>query len=153
MKVMTAVDSLGKGIVAGLIGTAAMTASSTLEARLRQRPASTAPARATATVLGIESFRDDAAYNRFSTLAHWAYGTGWGIPRALLRAVGLPPAMASAGHAAALWGTEQVMLPVLDVAPPIIFWKAEDVAIDGLHHLVYALATGIAYDLLDRRGR
>jgi hypothetical protein len=145
----TLIESLGKGLVAGLIGTAAMTVSSTLEQKLRKRPASTAPARATAKVLGIEKFESDAAYNRFSNLSHWGYGTGWGIPRALLRTLGLPPALATAAHGAVLWGAEQVMLPSLDIAPPLVFWTAEDVAIDAWHHAVYAMATGVAYELLD----
>lgn len=46
--------AVGKGLAAGLIGTAAMTISSTIEARVRQREPSTAPADAAAKVLGIE---------------------------------------------------------------------------------------------------
>jgi len=42
------------------------------------------------------------------------------------------------------------MLPALGVAPPLTEWGAEEVAVDALHHLVYAGATGIAYLLLDR---
>jgi hypothetical protein len=41
------------------------------------------------------------------------------------------------------------MLPVLDVAPPLTEWGAQEVAIDAFHHLVYA-ATSVAYSLLDR---
>jgi hypothetical protein len=152
MKVSTLADSIGKGIVAGLAGTAAMTVSSTLEQKLRGRAPSTAPARATAKVLGIEKFSSDAAYGRFSNISHWGYGTGWGIPRGLLRAAGLSPAAATAAHGAALWGNEQVMLPALDVAPPIFVWSRREIAIDALHHAVYTLATGIAYELLDGRG-
>ena len=152
MRVSALPAIIGKGLAAGLVGTAAMTVSSTLEQKLRRRPASTAPVQATAKVLGIERFESDAAYSRFSNLSHWGYGTGWGIPRALLRALGLPPAAATAAHGAALWGAEQVMLPALDVAPPIVFWTAEDVAIDAWHHAVYAIATGIAYELLDGAG-
>jgi hypothetical protein len=79
-------SSIGKGLVAGLAGTAAMTVSSTLEARLRHRKPSSAPARATAKALGITSFADEIAQARFNDLAHWAYGTGWGIVRGLLDA-------------------------------------------------------------------
>ena len=65
-----------------------MTVSSTLEARLRHRAASTAPARATAKALGIAEFEDDIARARFNDLSHWGYGTGWGVVRGLLGAVG-----------------------------------------------------------------
>jgi hypothetical protein len=141
-------SSIGKGLVAGFAGTAAMTISSTLEARLRGRAPSSAPARATAKVLGIASFEDSVAQARFNDLSHWGYGTGWGVIRGLLAAAGLPPRKATAAHGAAVWGSAQVTLPALDIAPPAIFWPKEDIAIDAFHHTVYALATGIAYELL-----
>ncbi len=150
MTVRTVAESIGKGVVAGLAGTAAMTVSSTVEAKLRHRPFSTAPADAAQKVLGIGSFRDDAAKGRFSNLVHWGYGTGWGVTRALLRTAGLSPASATATHLAAVWGSEQVMLPALHVAPPITMWGRDEAAIDGFHHAVYAIGTGVAYELLDR---
>ncbi len=141
-------SSIGKGLVAGLVGTAAMTVSSTLEARLRHRKPSSAPARATAKALGITSFEDDIARARFNDLAHWGYGTGWGMVRGLLDAAGLPPRAATVAHGAAIWGSAQITLPALDIAPPAIFWAPQEIAIDAFHHTVYAVATGIAYELL-----
>jgi hypothetical protein len=141
-------SSIGKGLVAGFVGTAAMTISSTLEARLRGRAPSSAPARATAKVLGISCFEDSVAQARFNDLSHWGYGTGWGIVRGLLDAAGLPPRRATAAHGAAVWGSAQVTLPALDIAPPAIFWPKEEIAIDLFHHTVYATATGLAYTLL-----
>lgn len=151
----TAVDNLasaiGKGLIAGFAGTAAMTVSSTLEARLRRRAASSAPARATAKMLGIKEFEDAVAKARFNDLSHWGYGTGWGLVRGLLDAGGLSPKAATAVHGAAIYGSAQVMLPALEIAPPIIFWPKEEIAIDAWHHTVYAIATGIVYELLDGR--
>jgi hypothetical protein len=141
-------SSIGKGLVAGFVGTAAMTIASTLEARLRGRAPSSAPARATAKVLGISCFEDSVAQARFNDLSHWGYGTGWGIVRGLLDAAGLPPRRATAAHGAAVWGSAQVTLPALDIAPPAIFWPKEEIAIDLFHHTVYATATGLAYTLL-----
>jgi hypothetical protein len=144
-------SSIGKGLVAGFAGTAAMTVSSTLEAKLRGRTPSSAPARATAKVLGIESFEDAVAQARFNDLSHWGYGTGWGVVRGLLDAAGVPPGKATAAHGASVWGGAQVTLPALDVAPPVIFWPKAEIAIDAFHHTVYALATGLAYELLSSR--
>jgi hypothetical protein len=144
-------DSVGRGLVAGLAGTAAMTVSSTLEARLRGRAPSTAPARATAKVLGVREFETPLAEARFNDLSHWGYGTAWGVVRGLLGATGLSPLAATLAHGAAVYGTEQVTLPALDVAPPAIFWGAREIAIDAFHHAVYASATGLAYRLLDAR--
>jgi hypothetical protein len=128
-----------------------MTISSTLEARLRGRRPSTAPARATAKALGIASFEDALAQARFNDLSHWGYGTGWGVVRGLIDAVGLPPRKATAAHGVAVWGSAQVMLPAMDVAPPSIFWGKQELALDAFHHAVYALATGLAYRLLSSR--
>jgi hypothetical protein len=143
-------DRIARGLVAGAVGTAAMTVSSTVEQKLRGREPSTAPADAAMKLLGIESFCDDAAKSRFSNAVHWAYGTGWGVPRALLDLAGLDATAATAAHGGALWGSEQVMLPALGVAPPLWKWGVAEVAIDALHHAVYTLAAGAAYAALTR---
>ena len=150
--VSTVASSVGKGLVAGFIGTAAMTVSSTVEARIRHRAPSNAPARATAKVLGIKEFEDEVAEARFNDLSHWGYGTSWGVLRGLLDAFGLSPRAATAAHGAAIYGAAQVTLPALEVAPPSVFWGKDEVAIDAFHHLVYATATGVAYELLLNRG-
>jgi hypothetical protein len=148
---MKTIDSVGRGLVAGFAGTAAMTVSSTVEARLRGRAPSTAPARAPAKALGIREFDSARASARFNDLSHWGYGTGWGVARGLLAAAGLSPKAATLAHGAAVYGTEQVTLPALDVAPPAIFWSKREIAIDAFHHAVYAAATGLAYQLIERR--
>jgi hypothetical protein len=149
MKVLAkTATAIGDGLVAGFLGTAAMTVSSTLEARLRRRAPSTAPARATAKALGIRAFDSDLAQARFNDLSHWGYGTGWGVVRGLLGATGMPPAKATAAHGAAVWGSAAITLPALEVAPPFVFWGREEVATDLFHHAVYALATGLAYEVV-----
>ena len=150
IKIKSVAEAAGKGLAAGMIGTAAMTVSSTLEAKLRGRQFSTAPAKAATRALGIEMFDDADAYARFSTLVHWGYGTGWGVVRGLLRTVGVSPKLATPAHFAALWGSALYTLPKYDVAPPITEWEGEDIAIDVFHHLVYVTATAVAYELLDR---
>jgi hypothetical protein len=147
--VRTLAESIGKGLVAGFVGTAAMTLSSTLEARLRHRQPSSAPARATTKALGIKEFDGPIAEARFNDLSHWGYGTGWGVVRGLLGATGMPARTATAAHGAAIYGAAQATLPALEVAPPVVFWAPEEIAIDAFHHVVYATATGIAYELLD----
>ena len=145
---MLAAD-VGKGLFAGVVGTAAMTVSSTLEMKIQGRPGSSAPAEAAAKVLGVEP-KGEAEQARFSNLVHWGYGTSWGAVRGLIGATGLKGPGAATAHFGVVWGTEQVMLPALGVAPPFWCWGAKEVAIDTLHHLVYAGATSAAYAFLDR---
>jgi hypothetical protein len=142
-------EDVGKGLLAGAAGTAAMTLSSMIEAKLREREPSDAPAQAAGKVLGVQP-RDPEGKERFSNFVHWAYGTGWGAVRGLIAASGRRGAGATAEHFALVWGTANVMLPSLQVAPPPWKMPPEELAIDGLHHAVYASATGLAYELIDR---
>ncbi|MDA0566050.1 hypothetical protein LG943_17260 [Streptomonospora sp. S1-112] len=141
-------SAAGRGMLAGVAGTAAMTVSSTLEARLRGRGSSSAPEQAAGTVLGVRP-RDEQGERRFSTLAHWGYGTMWGAVRGVIgAATGAAGAPAALAHLLVVWGAEQVVLPSTGAAPPAWRWGAAEVGIDLLHHAVYAAATGAAYDLL-----
>lgn len=149
MSVGYVAKAIGKGLVAGAVGTAAMTLSSTLEMKIRQREASSAPANAAAKVLGLE-FDNDEDKARFGTVVHWSYGTGWGAVRGLIGALGLRGVGATSAHLATVWGSELVTLPALGVTPPITEWGAEEVAVDFFHHTVYVVATSLTYGLLSR---
>ena len=141
--------AVGKGLFAGAAGTAAMTVSSTLEAKIRDRGSSSAPADAAGKVLGVQP-RDEAGEARFSNIVHWSYGTSWGAVRGLLHAGGVDGAAATALHFGAVWGGAQMMLPALDVAPPPWESPKQEVLIDAFHHAVYAIATGVAFATLQR---
>lgn len=141
--------SIGKGLFAGAFGTLVMTASSTIEMKLRGREGSSAPVDAAAKVLGVKPTGDDEK-ERFSNLVHFGYGTGWGVARGIIGYTGARGPVAAAAHLATVWGAELVMLPALDVAPPATKWGAKEVGVDWFHHLVYAAATSLAYEWLDR---
>ncbi|MBR8743843.1 hypothetical protein [Nocardiopsis sp. MG754419] len=141
-------SALGRGLLAGAVGTAAMTVSSTLEARLRRRGASSAPAHAAGEVLRVRPV-DDPAGGRFATAVHWGYGTGWGGARGLVGALGLSGPAATLVHLGLVWGSAQVMLPATDTAPPLWHWSPTEIGLDLLHHGVYAAVTGSVYELLD----
>ncbi len=154
MKVLRAIASeVGRGLIAGFVGTVAMTISSTIEMKLRRRPPSSAPADAAGKVLGIQP-RDEKGKQRFSNVVHYAYGSGWGLARAALGAAFGCHRRASAiepiGLFAIVWGTSLAMLPGLGIAKPFWRWGAKEVAIDAFHHTVYAAATDGAYRLLGR---
>lgn len=141
--------ALGRGLVAGLLGTAAMTVSSTTEAKLSGRGPSTAPAEAAGKLAGVQP-RDDRGEQRFNTLVHWGYGTAWGVLRGVLDVAGLRGPVASLVHFAAVLGAEQAVLPALGVGSPTPSYGMKAVGVDTLHHAVYAGATGLAYDYLRR---
>ena len=121
MKLDRMAAAVGKGLFAGAVGTAAMTVSSRIEARLRHREPSSVPSDAAGKLLGVQP-RNPAGKARFSNVVHWSYGISWGAARGLLGAVGVSGPTATAGHFIAVFGAEQVMLPRLHVMPPL--WKA-----------------------------
>lgn len=143
-------SALGRGLVAGAVGTAVMTVSSTLEARLSGRGASSTPADAVG-VVGHLRPADETGEERLNTAGHWGYGAAWGLGRSLLDVVGLRGPVASVIHLGAVLGSEQALLPALGVARPTPAYGATAAATDVLHHAVYAAATGAAYDALARR--
>lgn len=140
-----------RGLAAGAVGTAAMTISSTIEAKLRRRGASDVPAQAAGKVLRVEP-SDEEGKERFSNAVHWSYGIGWGSVRGLLDAAGVGGPRAAATHLGLVWGTAAVMLPGMGLTPPVWKWGVKEVGIDLFHHGVYAAATDIAYEYLDGRG-
>ncbi|WP_234733582.1 hypothetical protein [Tellurirhabdus bombi] len=140
--------AIGVGILAGFAGTVAITISQMIEMQITKRPASTVPADAVSKVLDVKPVRK-AKKEQVSQEIHWTYGTAWGIPRGVLALAGVKGWPATLAHFVAIWGAELVMLPSLDLAPPVTEAKPETTAIDGLHHAVYALAAGIAYDAID----
>jgi hypothetical protein len=152
MRVGDIAGAVGRGLFAGAVGTAAMTVSSTLEAKLRGREPSAAPAAAAAKVLGVQP-RNPAGRKRFASVVHWTYGTAWGGMRGLLDAAGLGARTGPLAHFVAVWGTEQVMLPALAVAPPVRETPARETAFDVLHHGVYVIATSLAYAAMQETRR
>jgi hypothetical protein len=152
MKLGDVASAVGKGLVAGAVGTAAMTAFQMFEMKMANREESTAPADAVGKVLEIQP-RNQEGKRRLNQAAHWLYGTAWGVPRALLGALGLREPAATAVHFGAVWGSALTMPPALDVAPPPNEMEPKELAVDAARHAVYAVATGVAFDYLDRRSR
>lgn len=163
-------EAIGKGILAGIAGTAAMTISQMIEMQITKRSMSDAPTKVAGQVLGVEpsaktqeqlkneeegeskQVKEEHA-ERFNQITHWGYGTGWGIVCGLFSAAGMSCWPATIAHFGAVWGTAQVMLPAANASSPIYEWSPKQIAIDVLHHGVYALAAGFAYDYIDKGSR
>lgn len=86
-------------------------------------------------MLGVQA-TGDAEKQRFSMIVHFGYGTLWGAPATLL-------------HFLEVWGAGLVMLPSLDLSPPVTEWENKQVAVEAVHHLVYAVAASAVYKWLD----
>ncbi|ASU34515.1 hypothetical protein [Mucilaginibacter xinganensis] len=144
--------AIGIGLLAGLAGTAAITLSQAIEMKITKRAPSEAPVKVAKEITGIKP-SNEAGEEKVSQEIHWAYGTAWGIARGLIGLTGLKGLPAAAVHFASIWGTAMVMLPAFKASPPVTEQKPKAIAIDALHHAVYALAAGAAYDALDAGSR
>lgn len=145
--------ALGRGLIAGAVGTAAMTLSNLVEMRLiTGRSASTVPAQAVQDVTGVEP-ADEASQRRLNELSHWGYGIGLGAVRGLAGAAGLPGVSAALVHYAVAWGGQQALMPALGLGKPTWRYGRQAIAIDLVHHGVYAATTSLAYAWLSRRSQ
>ena len=163
--------ALGKGLIAGFAGTVAITLSQMIEMQITKREMSNAPVTVGGKTLGVEprgkaeqekekgqSEEDEASEEvqqkveanegKFAQIMHFSYGTGWGVFRGALDLAGLRGPLADLAHFGAIWGTAQVMLPAAAGSPPITEWSPKRIAIDVMHHAVYACAVGLTYDAM-----
>lgn len=150
-KASNTAGDMGRGLLAGFIGTIAITAAQTIEMKITERAPSDTPVKAAGKVIGFEPKGEGDEENRNSerlnNMIHFTYGTMWGEVRALISSFGLKGWLATGLHFGAVWAAAMVMLPALKVAPPVKEWGAGVIAIDGLFHAVYAVATGLVYDV------
>ncbi|HZD78480.1 MAG TPA: hypothetical protein VE646_00350 [Actinomycetota bacterium] len=145
-------QAVGKGLIAGAAGTMALTVSQLMAEKLFHQPMPTASADAAEKLVGVEP-KDASGKFRLGMLTHFAYGSLWGVPRALMERSGFRGWRATAFHAAAVQTTAGAVLPALDVGPPPTKMPGKTLGLNTLHHSVYALVTGAVVRLLDRRSR
>lgn len=139
---------IGRGLIAGLAGTAAITISQWAETKMNKKPPGFAPADAASTAFGIEASTMETRAS-FSKKVHWVYGTTWGIPRALLSTLNIKGLPASAIYFAALFYTALTIEPDFEVSPPVDEWSKKDISIDALHHLIYVAAVGWVFEAIN----
>jgi hypothetical protein len=145
-------SAIGKGLLAGLAATAAITISQMIEMKITKREPSEAPVKVAKETIGVKPVNANEK-ERLSQELHWAYGTSWGVARGLISLTGLKGWPATLAHFTAIWGSSMIMLPMFNAAPPVYKEDAKAIAIDGFHHAVYAVAAGITYDALDAGSR
>ncbi|MEJ7708139.1 MAG: hypothetical protein WKF82_13215 [Nocardioidaceae bacterium] len=140
--------SLGKGVVAGLVGTSAMALSERLEMAITGREASNVPGQVGAHLLPGKDPDNSADVEQLSAAVHWAHGLGMGAVRGLLDVAGLRGPAATAAHFALVWSGDAALYRALGIAPLPWQWPADELAADVLHKGVYAVTTGAVYEAL-----
>lgn len=163
---ITPLGALGRGLLAGVAGTAAMTGWQMLAARLR--PSDDAPsdppddpweqASAPAKVakrIGEGVLQREVSPDLIPLLTHgmhWGYGIGWGTVYGLVAG--------SAGRSGvadgAVFGTLVWIMSYVQLVPMGLYelpWKYEpqETALDLSYHLVYGAGVAAAFHALDAR--
>jgi len=141
-------SAIGKGLLAGLAATAAITLSQMIEMKITKREPSDAPVKVASETVGAKPVNEEQK-EQMSQELHWAYGTSWGVARGIIGLTGLKGIPAALVHFGAIWGSSMIMLPKYNAAPPVYKQDPKAIAIDGFHHAVYALTAGLVYDALD----
>jgi len=166
----TAARELARGIGAGLIGTAFMTALQEASLRLKRHamvgmkheehpdedPWQRAPApaqllkRAVEGVTGVEP--DPVAIPLYTNVTHWGYGTTLGAAYALAeRRLRLKPALAGPAFGLGVWAQSYATLVPLGLYKWPWHYPAKTIAKDISYHLVYGAGTAAGYKLLSNR--
>lgn len=168
---MTPIGALGRGFVAGAIGTAAMTGYQMLVARIResgqddeQEPANEeptdpwedAPAPAQVARRIIEGvFKREVPPERIGLLtnaAHWAYGIAWGGLAGILlgSTSGARPLREGLAFGSGVWASSYATLVPMGIYEPPWEYPPAELAIDLSYHLVYGAGVAGAFRLLER---
>ena len=140
--------ALTRGILAGAVGTIAMTISERLEIAVTGREASQVPGEVAAHLLPGRNPQVASDVEQLNSPMHWAHGISIGALRGLLDAGGMRGSTATAAHFALLWSGDAMLYRALGVADVPWRWSADELAADLLHKGVYAVVTGAVYDAL-----
>ena len=144
---MTTTASLARGTLAGLIGTAVMTAAQTAEIRLSGRKPSLVPGDVASKLLRLHP-EGDEELSRISIRMHWAHGMAMGAVRGLIGQMGLQGGPAAATHFALMWSGDVMLYKALGIAPWPWQWSLAELTPDVLHKGIYTAVTSAAYDRL-----
>ncbi|HEY4336688.1 MAG TPA: hypothetical protein VGM89_12340 [Puia sp.] len=139
--------AVGAGLIAGLAGTAAMTISQMIEMKITKRKPDTTPVDAVEKTIGVTAV-SEAEKPMVTQEIHWTYGASWGVSRGLLAMSGLRSWPATLVHFSAVWGASMVMMPALELGPPVKERDPKSLLIEGWHHAVYAAVVGFVFDAI-----
>ena len=143
--------AVARGLAAGAIGTAVMTAVQMAYYKAKDMEGSSTPGevarRITEGVLQREfpEERMDTATNAM----HWLYGTSWGAAYGLWAGTTHPSVPRGIlGGTLMVWGAAQIQLPAMKLAPPPWKYAPSSLAMDVGFHSTWALGTAVAYRAL-----
>jgi hypothetical protein len=149
----TPLGAVLKGLVAGAIGTAVMTAYQLAAAKAMGSGSSNVPGEVGKRVLEGVFQREvsDEQVEKLTNPVHVIYGVSWGplygiVQSSLSRGSGRH----GLAFGTAVWGASLVQLPAMKLAPPVWEMSPSSIALDLSYHLVYGIGVAAAYAAIDR---
>jgi hypothetical protein len=139
-----------QGLIAGLTGTAVMTAAEKLEQRLTGRPDSHVPARVLARLTGLPE-RPGRQPTWLNLTMHYGQGALVGVLRSVMAQAGLRGPVASGMFTVVRLTSDQILENATGVGAPPQTWPRRELAVDVVHKAVYGFATGAVADVLAAR--
>src|SRR3954447_6983789 len=136
-----------RGLVAGVAGTAAMTAAEKLEQAFTGRPDSFVPAHTLEGMLRARR-RPDSQRQGMNWAMHWGQGVLLGAVRGLMAERGVRGPVGSFLLMNLRLLNDQTLENVTGVGAPPWTWPVDEQAIDLLHKGIYAFVTGAVADRL-----
>jgi hypothetical protein len=137
-----------RGAIAGLVGTAAMTAGELLEQRLTHRPDSHIPARTLRILMGRPT-SDGKQYPVWNSAMHWLTGATLGALRGVWSVTGIRGTSATAAHTVVRLAFDQTLENATGAGAAPASWPVGEKTVDYLHKGVFAIVTGITSDALN----
>lgn len=134
-----------RGVAAGLVGVAAMTAGEKLEQALTKRPNSYVPARALLTLLSRHPGDKDEP-TVWNHAMHWGTGAVLGALRGVWSVTGIRGPMANMWHTVTRLSFDQTIENATGVGAPPMSWPVQEQIVDVLHKAIYSAATGMVAD-------
>ncbi len=137
-----------RGVAAGLLGVAAMTAAEKLEQAATQRPNSYVPGRALLTLLTGQQPGDRDRPLLANHSKHWGTGALLGALRGIWAAVGLRGPRAHVAHTVVRLSFDQTMENATGVGAPPRTWPVREQVFDVGYKALYSLVTGLVAERL-----
>jgi hypothetical protein len=144
---MDIIEVILKGLLAGLVGTVALTISETLEMKVTKRPPSDVPGQVGSKVPGVRP-QSEQEMKRLSGWIHWIHGISLGALYGILSLLGLNTLATIVLFYALVWGGDALLYKALGIAEFPWRWKANEIMPDLLNKGVYAIITGLTFVLI-----
>jgi hypothetical protein len=149
----TPLGAVARGLMAGAVGTAAMTAAQTAYLKAQDKEPSSTPAEVGRRIIEGVLQREvpEERMGLLNNVMHALYGTSWGAVYGLLHASRRSSAPRDGlAFVGLVWGASLVQLPAMGLAPPVWKYPPAELASDVGFHVVYGIGVATAYEVLDR---